>query len=81
MNLLLALIPFVNPLPFPAWARLWMFLPLAACVALVYRATRARTTEGLARRTVFTFFNIVFGMVGIALGAYALHATVLHFSA
>ncbi len=61
---------FVNPLPFPAWARLWMLLPLVACVAAVYRATRVRHVREMPRATVFTFINIVVGMGLIALAFY-----------
>jgi len=77
---LLAWIPFIHPLPLPAGSRLWMFLPLAACVAVVYRATRARTARELPRATLKTFVNIVVGMCLIAIAAYAIHAAVLHFS-
>ena len=59
---LLAWIPFVHPLQLPAGARLWMFLPLAACLAVVYRATRARTARELPRATLKTFLTIVIGM-------------------
>jgi hypothetical protein len=76
----LAWIPFIHPLTLPAGARLWMFLPLAACVAVVYRATRSKTAAELPYLTVKTFINIVVGMVVIALGAYGLHVAVLHFS-
>ena len=78
--LLTAWIPFIHPLPLPAGARLWMFLPLAACVAVVYRATRAVEVRELPRATLKTFINIVVGMVLIALAAYALHALVLYFT-
>ena len=61
---------FVNPLPFPAWARLWMLLPLVACVAAVYRATRSRNVGEMPRATVFTFINIVVGMGLIAVAFY-----------
>lgn len=74
---LLAWIPFVHPLTLPPGARLWMLLPLVACIAVVYRATRARTLGELPRATVITFINIVVGMWGIALAAYALHQAVL----
>ena len=76
----LAWIPFIHPLTLPAGARLWMFLPLAACVAVVYRATRARTVQELPFATVKTFINIVIGMIAIAIAAYALHMIVLHFT-
>lgn len=76
MSLLLAAL-FVHPLKLPEGSRLWMFLPLAACIAVVYRATRARSLAGLGRATLVTFVNIVLGMVLIALAAYALHRLVL----
>ena len=77
---LLAWIPFIHPLKLPAGARLWMFLPLAACIAVVYRATRARTARELPRATVTTFVNIVVGMCLIAIAAYAIHEAVLWLS-
>jgi hypothetical protein len=80
-KILLAWIPFIHPLPLPDGARLWMFLPLAACVAVVYRATRARTARELPRATVRTFINIVVGMCLIAIAAYVIHEGVLRFSA
>lgn len=76
----LAWIPFIHPMTLPAGARLWLFLPLAACVALVYRATRAQDVKELPRATIKTFINIVVGMVLIALAAYAIHALVLYFT-
>jgi len=71
---------FLHPLKLPAGARLWMFLPLAMCIAVVYRGTRARTARELPRAAVITFIHIVIGMVLIALAAYALHALVLRWS-
>ena len=65
---------FVNPLKLPAGARLWMLLPLVACVAVVYRATRARQVREMPRSTVFTFLNIVVGMALIAIAFYLAHA-------
>lgn len=74
---LLAWIPFINPIELPVRLRLWMFLPLAACIAVVYRATRARTTEGLLRRAAVTWINVVVGMWLLALAALGLHEAVL----
>lgn len=76
---LLAQVPFVHPLTIPPGARMWFFLPLAFCVAVVYRATRARSTEGLLRGALITFLNIVVGMAAIAIAAYGLHQAVLYF--
>ncbi len=70
-------IPFIHPLDLPSGARLWMFLPLAACVALVYRATRAKSVRELPRATVFTLLNIVVGMWLLALAAFVVHEGVL----
>lgn len=67
---------FVNPLPLPAAARLWMLLPLVACVATVYRATRARSVRELPRATLVTFVQIVVGMTLIAAAFYLVHAGV-----
>ncbi len=77
---LTAWIPFIHPAQLPAGARLWMFLPLAACVAIVYRVTRAKSVGELPRAALKTFATIVIGMCLIAATAYALHAGVLHFS-
>ncbi|HMQ16144.1 MAG TPA: hypothetical protein PKC49_09240 [Phycisphaerae bacterium] len=71
---------FVVPIDLPSWLRLWMFLPLAACIAVVYRATRARSVAEMPLATVLTFVNIVLGMVAIAVAAYAVHALVLWLS-
>ncbi|MBW7904475.1 MAG: hypothetical protein LC135_07645 [Phycisphaerae bacterium] len=71
---------FVVPIDLPSWLRLWMFLPLAACIAVVYRATRARSVAEMPRATVLTFVNIVLGMVAIAVAAYGVHALVLWLS-
>ena len=80
MNLLLAWIPFVHPLGIPPGTRLWFFLPLALCVALVYRVVRGIEGEPFFRRTAVTFANIVVGMVAIALGAWVVHQLVLRLS-
>jgi hypothetical protein len=80
-EILAAWIPFIHPLPLPNGARLWMFPPLAACVAVVYRATRARTARELPKATLKTFVNIVVGMCLIAIAAYVIHQGVLRFSA
>ncbi len=71
---------FVHPLKLPAGARLWMFPPLALCVALVYRATRAASARELPRSTAITFVNIVLAMTAIALGFYGLHEVVRRFA-
>jgi hypothetical protein len=64
---------FVNPVLLPDGARLWMLLPLVACVAVVYRATRVRTVADMPKATVYTFVNIVVGMGLIAVAFYAAH--------
>lgn len=64
---------FVQPATLPPHARLWMLLPLVACVAVVYRATRARDLHGLIRPTIFAFISIIVGMVLIAAGFYVVH--------
>jgi hypothetical protein len=69
---------FINPLKLPAGARMWLLLPLVACVAVVYRATRARTVREMPRNTVVTFVNIVVGMVLIAVAFYLVHAAARH---
>jgi hypothetical protein len=67
---------FVHPLNLPYGARLWMMLPLVACVALVYRATRARHARELPRATLMTFTYTVVGMALIAAAFYAVHVAV-----
>ena len=70
---------FIHPLDLPSGARLWMMLPLVACVALVYRATRARSAGEMPRATVITFISIVVGMVLLAIAFYLLHLGVRWF--
>lgn len=70
---------FVHPLDLPAGSRLWMFLPLAFCVALVYRATRARQPADMPWATLRTFAAMVIGMVSIAAGFYIAHQIVLRY--
>ena len=70
---------FINPLSLPAGARLWMMFPLVACVALVYRATRARRLRDMPRATVITFINTVVGMALIAVAFYLVHLAVRRF--
>lgn len=69
----------VQPLRLSSEARLWMLLPLVACVALVYRATRARQVRELPWATVRTFLTIVFGMAAIAAGFYLAHLAARRF--
>ena len=76
-DLLIAWIPFLHPLSMPTSSRLWMFFPLAAAVAAVYRATRAEHASDLPKATVKTFVNICLGMWLIAIAAYALHMGVI----
>lgn len=73
----LAWIPFVHPIDLPDASRLWLFIPLAAIIAVVYRATRAKNASELALPVLRTFVSIVLGMVGLALGAYVLHQIAL----
>jgi hypothetical protein len=68
---------FITPMKLPEGARLWTFLPLALCIATVYRATRARHMGEMVRGTLIAFVHIVLGMVAIAAGAYLLHMLVL----
>lgn len=67
------------PVRLPPGGRLLSFLPLAFCIALVYRATRVREARDLLKGTVFTFLNIVFGMAAIAVAVYLLHQAVLRY--
>ena len=68
---------FIHPLKLFPGGRLWMFLPLALCIAVVYRATRSRTPRELPLKTAVTFFQIVIGMSLIAVAFYGLHKLVL----
>jgi len=70
---------FVNPIHLPTGARLWMLLPLVACVAAVYRATRSRDAREIPRAALFTFISIVVAMVLIAAAFYVLHMGVRRF--
>jgi hypothetical protein len=70
---------FLNPLKLPAGARLWMLLPLVACVAVVYRVTRARDLSRMPRATAITFLNIVVGMALIAVAFYLVHLGVKYY--
>lgn len=70
---------FAQPLDLPAGARFWMLFPLVACVAVVYRATRARDLRGMPRATVFTFLSIVLGMAAIAVAFYLAHLAARRF--
>jgi len=69
---------FVEPLKLPTGARLWMFLPLALCVATVYRATRARSPRELPVATVLTLVQITVIMALIAVGFLLLHLAIIH---
>ena len=70
---------FIHPLSLPYGARLWMMLPLVACVALVYRATRARQVREMPRATAVTFIYTVVGMALIAVAFYLVHVAVRRF--
>ncbi|MCH7871660.1 MAG: hypothetical protein IID33_08150 [Planctomycetes bacterium] len=67
---------FITPLKLP-FGRLWMFLPLALSIAVVYRATRARDPRRMVRSTAITFANIVLGMSLIAVAFYVVYEIVL----
>lgn len=75
----LAYIPFLNPLKLPGGARLWLFLPLALCVATVYRATRAQSPRGMLWPTLTAFGHIVIGMGLIAVALFLAHEVVLRY--
>ncbi len=74
---LLAWVPFLHPIKLPAGARLWTLFPLVLCIAVVYRATRARSLQHMPRGTAITFTNIILGMAAIALAFYLVHRAVL----
>jgi len=75
--LLAAWIPLLHPLKLPPHARLWMLLPLVACIAVVYRATRARRVRDMPKATLITFLNILLGMAAIAAAFYVAHQLAL----
>ncbi len=75
MTLLTLAILFITPLKLP-FGRLWMFLPLALSIAVVYRATRARDPRRMIRSTAITFANIVVGMCLIAIAFYIVYEIV-----
>lgn len=77
---LMPAILFIHPLKLPPGGRLWMFLPLALCIAVVYRATRARTPAEMPLATAWTFVNIVVGMALIALGFFLVHEAVMRWA-
>lgn len=82
MNLLLALslaTLFVHPIALRPGVRLWLFFPLAACIALVYQATRVNHAGVIGRPALRTFINLVVGMIAIALGFYLLHQVAVRF--
>jgi NAD/NADP transhydrogenase beta subunit len=74
---MLAWLPFLNPVKLPRGAQLWMVLPLVLCVAVVYRATRARQVSEMPKATLITFVNIIVGMAAIAVAFYAVHHVVV----
>ncbi len=70
---------FIHPIELPAGWRLPLLVPLAVCIAAVYRATRSRSARELPFATAITTLNIVFGMFLIAVGFYVLHEVVKRF--
>ena len=72
-------IPGLHAWPWPMSARthLLLFLPLVLCIALVYRATRARRARDLLWPTLVAFLNITLGMVAIAVGFYVVYEIVI----
>ncbi|MCA9244756.1 MAG: hypothetical protein KDA32_12410 [Phycisphaerales bacterium] len=71
---------FWQPIELPLRMRLVMFLPLALCIAAVYRATRSKRVEDLPKSTALAFMNITLGMGALAVGAYCLYELVLWWS-
>ncbi len=82
MNQLAASLPgllgwlFFSPLKLPEGWHFWMLFPLVACVAVVYRATRARQPADMPKATVVTFVTTILGMSAIGAAFYALHMIV-----
>lgn len=68
---------FLEPLNLPPKARLWLFFPLVLCIAIVYRATRARTAAELPLPVLRIFFNTSAAMIALAAGFYILHQIVI----
>lgn len=71
---------FWHPIELPLRMRLLMFIPLAVCIAAVYRATRSKRVEDLPKTTLLAFLNITLGMGALAVGAYYLYEFVLWMS-
>ena len=65
MNLPLAYVLFMDPLPI--WVRNWIWplllLPLCLAVAIVYKSVRCRTMSTVPREATGLFITIVLGMV------------------
>ncbi len=65
MNLPLAYVFFMDPLPI--WVRNWIWplllLPLCLAVAIVYKSVRCRTMATVPREATGLFITIVLGMV------------------
>ncbi len=70
---------FLDPIALPPTWRFWMMFPLVACVAVVYRATRARTPGELLWPTIVNFAQIVVGMALIGAAFYAAHWAAIRF--
>ena len=68
---------FLEPLNLPPKARLWLFFPLVLCIAVVYRASRARTAAELPWPVLRIFFNTSAAMVALAAGFFILHQIVI----
>jgi hypothetical protein len=63
---------FLNPLPIPASAALWMVVPLCASVAVVYKALRARDVRRLPWEAAGLLLYMVGGLVALGAGLWLL---------
>lgn len=54
----------LDPIPYDSH-RLWMFLPLALAIAVVYKATRVRHVRQLPIAAVILWLTIIVAMLGV----------------
>ena len=64
---------FVHPLKLPPGGRLFLFFPLALCIAIVYRVTRAERVGDLPWPSFKNFLGIVLARWALALAFFAAH--------
>ncbi len=62
---------FYHPMELPAWAQLWLILPLCIAVALVYKALRVKQLKALPRDLVLLLAYMAGGLVSLAVVLWA----------